>query len=156
MHYSHGPMGRRSRAARRGRTVAAVAFGLVVTAFTVVCSVQIMQQVWAPEGTPTDRDCRSGVLTLIAALSRARDGAAAQLGEREDLARFRAALQPEWSTLPTLRERCQQDRTARSALEAVVRLRYTEEDGLRLEAGEPSRLRRRLRQLREELEKPAP
>ena len=149
-------MGRRRSPASRGRTVAAITFGLLVSAFTVVCSVQIMRQVWAPERVPSVLSCRDGVLALSAALDRARDGAAAELGEREGLARFREALQPEWATLPALEDRCRSDVQGRAALQALVRLRYTEEDGLRLEAGELSRLRRKLSHLQDQLRSQSP
>jgi hypothetical protein len=106
----------------------------VVATFTVVCTLQIFEQVWeAP--APCASECRTGIAELIAAVRRARTAAANGTGgEREALQRFREALLPEWSMRPGLGVRCKGDREATFALGAVDRLRFAEEHALRYEA----------------------
>ena len=125
-----------------------------MTVFTVVCSVQIMQQVWAPEGVASELPCRAGVLSLIAALDRATESTASDAAGREGIVQFRQALEPEWGAAPTFRARCKNDPTAEKALGVALRLRYTAEDSLRLEKAELSRLRRKLGLLQRQLAQP--
>src|SRR5689334_13418695 len=92
---------------RRGRAVGTAIFAALLTSFTVVCSVQIIIQAWAPSGVHADVDCPRDIRALIAAVRRARDAAMqATSGEREAVSRFRAALEPEWSRRPAIGDRC--------------------------------------------------
>jgi hypothetical protein len=139
-------------ARRRGRAAGIAVFAVIVTAFTAVCSAQILWQVWAPEVTPTDVECRPGAVQLVEAVHRARSAAAATGGyEREALARFRSALEPEWTWRPALEIRCHDDPEALRALQEIDRFRYAEEHAVRYDAASLSRLRRRMKALQTEL-----
>ncbi len=106
-----------------------------MTTFTVVCSIQIIQQAWRPPASGAVVDCRPGIEGLIAAVRRARTAAANGTGgEREAIQRFREALLPEWAARGGLEARCQGDPEATHALGEVDRLRYAEEHALRYEA----------------------
>ena len=123
------------RARRRGRRLGIALFAAIMSTFIVVCATQVMSQGFAPAGTDTPRDCRSGVAELLSALRRARANAAAEpLGERASLARFREALQPEWRQRPQLVDTCSNDPQALEALSAIDRLRYAEEHAVRYES----------------------
>jgi hypothetical protein len=113
--------------------------------FTVVCSIEIIVQAWAPTGPSADVDCRRDILRLIRAVRRARESAIqATSGEREAVARFRAALEPEWSLRPAIGDRCKREAASMRALEEVDRLRYGEEHALRYEALDIASLRKRI------------
>jgi hypothetical protein len=124
----------------------------IVTTFTVVCSVQIVLQVWAPASAPADVSCREGILQLIGAIRRARVSASkAPGGESEELSRFRNALEPEWSTRPGLSAACASDAEALSSLGDVDRLRYAEEHALRYEALDVAERRQRVSEIESRL-----
>ncbi len=126
---------RQKSARRRGRTLGVAALFTVVTAFTGVCSIQIIEQAWRATPSGATIDCRPGIASLITAVRRARTAAANGTGgEREAMQRFREALLPEWATRGGLGVRCQGDPEARAALGEVDRLRYAEEHALRYEA----------------------
>ena len=65
-------------------------------------------------------------------------------GEREAVARFRAALDPEWSIRFAIGEQCKNDLDSMRALGEVDRLRYGEEHALRYEALDIASLRKRV------------
>jgi hypothetical protein len=126
---------RQKSARRRGRTAGAATLFVLVTTFTGVCAVQIIEQAWRPPPSEATLDCRPGIASLITAVRRARAVAAnATGGERESMQRFREALLPEWSVRGGLGTRCQGDPEATAALGEVDRLRYAEEHALRYEA----------------------
>jgi hypothetical protein len=139
-------------ARRRGRTLGAAALGLLVTTFTVVCSIQIIQQAWQEPEAEAAVACRPGIMNLITAVRRARSAAANGTGgEREAMKRFREALLPEWSLRPGLARRCAGDPEATRALGAVDRLRYAEEHALRYEALDVAGRRRDVEAIAERL-----
>ena len=139
-------------ARRRGRRAGTVLLGVIVTTFTAVCSVQIIEQAWARPESPAPLDCRDGLHDLIAAVKRAREAAATVTGgEREAIAQFRHALEPEWSMRPGLADRCKADPRALGALEELDRLRFAEEHALRYEAVDVASRRRRVDALSREL-----
>ena len=141
-------------ARRRGRRAGIIVFSLIVSAFTVVCSIQIILQVWAPESRPTGLECRPGVEGLLEAVGRARRAAAdSSGGEQEAMARFRHALEPEWNSRSELDDRCKGDATGRRALAIVDRLRYAEEHAVRYEAVDVAPLRRRIDELENDLQR---
>ena len=122
-------------ARRRGRAAGAATLFVIVTTFTVVCSIQIIGQAWRPSSSDATVDCRPGIEGLIVAVRRARIAAANGTGgEREAMQRFREALLPEWAARGGLEVRCQSDPEATRALGEVDRLRYAEEHALRYEA----------------------
>ena len=65
-------------------------------------------------------------------------------GEREAVARFRTALDPEWSLRSTIGDQCKDDHDSMRALGEVDRLRYGEEHALRYEALDIASLRKRV------------
>jgi len=130
---------------RRGRALGTAVFAALVTTFTAVCSIEIIIQAWAPSAVQADVDCRRDIQRLIDAVRRAREAAVeASSGERDAVARFRAALEPEWSLRPAVGDRCKSDPDALRALGDVDRLRYGEEHALRYEALDVASLRRRV------------
>ena len=130
---------------RRGRALGTAVFAALLTSFTVVCSVEIILQAWAPPGVRADVDCRRDIHRLIQAVRRARESAMqATSGEREAVVRFRAALNPEWSLRPAIGDQCKSDLDSMRALGEVDRLRYGEEHALRYEALDIASLRKRV------------
>jgi hypothetical protein len=139
---------------KRGRTIGNVAFAAIVTLFTVVCSIQILQQAWATPAIPAAApivECRAGLSALISAIHRARTAASQVSGERAALATFRDALLPEWSTRPAYDARCAGDADALLSLAEIDRLRYAEEHALRYEALDVAARRTRVRALETKL-----
>lgn len=135
----------RPNAIRRGRAIGIALFAALVTTFTAVCAVQIIWQAWHPAGALPAGECRTGIRQLISAIHRAREAASRVTGgEQEELTQFRAALEPEWSTRPSLTDRCAGDTEALAALGEVDRLRYAEEHALRYEALDVANRRRRV------------
>ena len=132
-----------------GRRVAfAVYYGIAV-AVGGASAVQITRQVFfVPTPTPPYASCHEGLRALFDAVARARE-AAAGVGGGEDaaLARFRSALEPEWTYRDGVASQCMSSASgARDAttLDAIERLRYAEEHAVRREAGELAPLRRKV------------
>jgi len=148
---------RPSAAARRGKTVGAVAFTLLIGVPTVHWAVQIVSQAWSPPRPIATQDCREGLASLLEAVRRARSGAADEpAGERASVARFRDALEPEWGQHAALREVCRRDPGARQLWLEIERLRYAEERTVRQDASDVARRRRRVRRLAREFQLDAP
>lgn len=143
--------GQQSRGAieRRGRLFGIALFGLLVGGFTLVCSAQIIHEVWF-RTVQVDVSCRGGVAGLIRALDRARSAAADANGEARALEHFRQALKPEWLERPGLTAACGGDKSALSALKALDQLRYAEEHAVRYEAVGLARQRRLVQELQSE------
>lgn len=140
---------------RTGRRAGLIVFAIIVTAFTVVCSVQIIVQIWAPQMHQEVPACRPGIEALLAAVRRARDAAAQTTGdEREAMARFREALEPEWSWRASMGRQCASDKVAVQALRDVDRFRYAEEHAVRYAASNLSHLRQRMETLDNRLQQP--
>lgn len=129
-----------------GRRVGAIAYWTLVVGVCLAAAVEITWQVLF-QGYPTApyAGCHEGLRALFGAVVRARE-AAAHTGEGEDaaLARFRAALQPEWTYRDAVAARCRATPHDEGALDAIERLRYAEEHAVRREAGELAPLRRRV------------
>jgi len=140
-------------AAARGRKVGSIVYGIAVGAFTAVCAVQIMIQVWgSPSQDSTSGGCREGLDRLIGAVRRARQAAGAEpAGERAALARFRTELRPEWTSRPVLAVWCRDDPKALRALRDVDRFRYAEEHAIRYESVDLARHRRRVGEIERRL-----
>lgn len=138
------------RARRTGRRVGVVLFALIVGGATAVWTAQILYAVFAPPIERVAQDCRGGTRALLTAVRRARLAAAAESGdERAALARFRAALEPEWSSRTSLDSICRQEPKARTALNEIDALRYAEEHAVRYEAVGLAPQRRRVEALYE-------
>jgi hypothetical protein len=134
-----------SPAARKGSRVAIALFALVVAGATAIWTLQIVRQVWWPPFRESPVDCRTGLGGLARAVTRARLAAARESGdERAALARFRAALEPEWATRQGVEVRCRGDVEALRSLKDLDALRYAEEHAVRYEAVGLASLRRRV------------
>jgi hypothetical protein len=117
-----------------GRTLGIVIYAVLVAAFTVVCSVQICLQVWAPPVVPAPFDCSAGTVALVDAVDAARLAAADEPDEQVALAKFRGALASTWKYRPALTSACAPNSAALLHLRAVDRLRYAEEHAVRYAA----------------------
>lgn len=132
-----------TRAERLGRRIGLVVFGLLVSGITLTWTAQIIRQTFFPVGTAQHASCRPGVLALIGAVRRARHAADQETGgERAAVARFRAALAPEWDGRDALGATCRGDAVGERALREIDRLRFAEEHATRYEAVDLARHRR--------------
>lgn len=139
-------------ARRVGRRAGWALYGLVFCLFGAVASVQILDAVFDPEPGPDVADCRRGVHNLISAVYRARGAAARNPGgERQSMAAFRQALNPEWQDRTALETACERDKAALSTLKEIDLLRYAEEASVRYEVVDVAKRRRRVRQLERRL-----
>ncbi len=147
------PLSERDVVARRGRRAGLVVYVLVVAGFSVVCSVQVLRQVFAPEVRPV-AGCAAGLAELELGLDGARRAVAevSGAGESQALQRFRAALAPSWSSRGGVGQACATDPAGQRRLTQLDRLRYAEEQAVRYEARELAELRLQLR--RREAEAP--
>ena len=137
-----------TRQQRLGRRVGIAVFGLIVSGATATWTIQILLAVFAPPVQTEAKDCRSGTRGLLVAVRRARLAAASENGdERAALGRFRAALEPEWSTRTSLDAVCRSDPKAQAALTEIDALRYAEEHAVRYEAVGLAPQRRRVQAL---------
>lgn len=129
-----------------GRRIATVVYWAVVVAVSLAAGVEITWQVFVEPSPPAPyASCHEGLLSLFGAVVRARDAAAhTEAGEDAALARFRAALGPEWTYRDGVAARCRGSTKDEGALDAIERLRYAEEHAVRREAGELAPLRRRV------------
>ena len=138
------------RAQRIGRRVGLGVFAVLVVAFTVVCSVEIIVQVWWPAAesaaaAATPAACQPGLRGLIHALDRARDTASTTDGnERARVRSFRAALEPEWRALPAVASQCRLEERGPQMLRSVEELRYAEEAAVRSGSADLAPMRRRV------------
>ncbi len=128
---------------RRGRRLATIVFLAVVAVFTITQAGQITKQVMFPQVPPSNLGCEQSLAQLYTALERARTAGEADLDQDTALARFRAALEPEWATLEGARRNCSSTEQRRS-LDALERLRYAEEHAVRREAASLATLRRQV------------
>lgn len=138
---------RSARVRQLGRTLGIAFYALVVAGFTVVCSVQICFQVWAPKIAPAPFGCSAGTLALIEAVEAARVAAENEPSEQAALAKFRLALSPAWQYRPSLTKACAPDREALRRLRAVDRLRYAEEHAVRYAAVDLAQRRHEVKRL---------
>jgi hypothetical protein len=146
-----------SRAELIGRRVALGVFIALVSAFIVVCSVQIIRQAWEQPKLAEDLTCREHLAQLLGSLRAARKAAEAnQGGERLALSAFRAALSPQWNAVDSLHERCARDPVARRLAHELAQLRYAEEHAVRYESRELAARRNRVARLEQELLEQSP
>jgi hypothetical protein len=122
-------------------------YALVVATFTVVCSVQICLQVWAPQVEPAPFDCSAGTVALVEAVDAARLAAANEAEEQAALAKFRGALASTWRYRPALTRACAPNSEALRRLRAVDRLRYAEEHAVRYAAVDLAQQRHEVQRL---------
>jgi hypothetical protein len=123
-----------ARVRQLGRTLGVAVYATLVAGFTVICSVQICLQVWAPKVEPAPFDCSAGTVALVQAVDAARIAAANEPDEQAALTKFRGALAPTWKYRPALTRACAHDAESLRHLRAVDRLRYAEEHAVRYAA----------------------
>jgi hypothetical protein len=126
------------------------------TLVVLVCGAvafQITHQVLFQEGPAAPyATCHEGLRALFSAVARAREAAAtSEAGEDEALARFRRALDPEWTYRDGVAAQCRPSAKDAGTLDAIERLRYAEEHAVRREAGELAPLRRKVQAIVEQL-----
>jgi hypothetical protein len=141
------------------RRVALLAVGLSCLGLTILVCYNVLSTTLTPPLTATPLGCADGARQLYDATERARRSAANELdGERAALAKFRAALAPEWNAYGTIRARCKANGDPRglAALRSVELLRYAEERAVRYDALDLSRLRRSTPEALAALPQPAP
>ncbi len=123
---------RRERARRAGRRVGLGVFAAIVTAFTSICTFQIVSQVWFPPASDATLSCKDGVRELVTAVRKGRESADGETGgEKAAMDRFRTELEGAWSREGTIARRCAPDRTGARAVVTVRRWRYAEEHAVR-------------------------
>jgi hypothetical protein len=160
-----GETAARSPARRRGRRIANVVYYSLAACLGVSATIQLTRQLFfptAPAAPPPFRSCAEGLRMLYDAIDRGRrqaEGPGA-LGEDDDedaaLLRYREALAPSWRHRDQVAAMCHGDARYQGALDAIERLRYSEEHGVRHQAIELTLLRRRVRQLVEQRLAPTP
>jgi hypothetical protein len=139
------------RNARRGRRVAQVVYFAFAGFFAAASVVQITQQVFFASEEPRSpfASCHAGLSALYDAVERGR--VAAEHGPDEDeetaLRRYREAVLPEWRHRDAVAALCGTDPKLVTLLDAIERLRYSEEHGVRHQAVELAALRRRVKGL---------
>lgn len=142
----------RSRARRLGRRIGIGLFAAVVAIPTLVWTYQIMLALFYPEPGVRPTSCRAGTRGLLDGLNHARlAGREESSGERESLARFRAALGPAWEGRGELDTLCAGSQKDRDRLREIDALRYAEEHAVRYEATALAHQRQRARELEHEL-----
>jgi hypothetical protein len=135
------------RVRQLGRRLGIVLYAVIVATFTIICSVEICLQVWAPKLEPLPVGCAAGTLLLIDAIDAARLAAADEPGEQAALAKFRSALASAWTSRPALSKACASDPEALRRLRAVDRLRYAEEHAIRYAAVDLAQRRHEVKRL---------
>jgi len=107
-----------------------------------------------PTEPPPFTDCRSGLRALYDAIELGREAAREEhergsddADEETALARYRAAVSPLWRYRDAVANMCRLSPEHEGALDAIERLRYAEEHGVRSQAAELSSLRRLVRRI---------
>ncbi len=137
------------RARRVGRRVGQVVYYAVVGAFVVAATWQVTEQVFFPTPptlTHAIRSCEEGLETLLSGIEAAKRAAATEDGHQHEeaaLERFRDVISPIWAQRDAIGEQCRAPEHKR-LLDALDRLRYSEEHGVRKQAAELTALRRRV------------
>ena len=143
----------RSRARRLGRRLGIAVFSVCVSVPTLLWTLQIMDALFFRSPGPAPVSCERGLHDLLRGIERARGAARLEnTGERRSLARFRAALDPEWGSRPALDTLCRALPRDVARLREVDALRYAEEHAVRYEATALAGQRQRAHELELELE----
>jgi hypothetical protein len=145
----------------RGRRIAQFVYYALAAAVALAATVQITRQVFFSAEPPaaTYQSCEDGLRALYDAVERARAAAERVLpdeSEEAPLLRFRQEVAGPWGARDAVAELCASQPEHRQLLEALERLRYSEEHGVRHQAEELTALRGRVRKLMDELSAPAP
>lgn len=152
-----GPQTHRlSRRRLIGRRVGQAVYYVTVVAIAVAVTWQITQQVFfpvAPDAQTRVTSCEQGLRALLDGLEEAKLAAYRQDGDFDEeaaLDRFRLAISPSWAQRDVIGDICQSPKQKR-LLDAMDRLRYSEEHGVRKQAAELTALRRRVGEMAAEV-----
>lgn len=129
-----------------GRRVGIAIFGGGFACATAWWTLQILTTVWG-SAPPSPAGCAGGTASLVRAVERARDAYETKAGEEDErtaLARYRGALEPEWSDRKGIEAACKGDAAGEKHLKDVIALRYAEEHAVRYESLGLAPLRRRI------------
>lgn len=147
---SHSVPPRSDRSRRRGRRIAQILYYAGAGALCVAATVQITRQVYFADTPPEANvdSCRQGLLALHGAIEAGREEAAKlpDASQEQALRAYRGEVEPGWHERQAVENLCQGDAEALGTLDALGRLRYAEEQGVRGRAAELSALRQRVRQ----------
>ena len=139
-------------AARRGRRIGTVIFGLFVGSITALWGGQILVQAFSDPPSESSATCAKGVAGLHAAVRKAAQEASTVSGERAALDQFRRSIEPGWSRRAGILQACQGNPQGEQALSALRALRYAEEQALRYTAVEVEPHRQRAQAALQKLE----
>jgi len=135
-------------ARRRGRSVAGAIYYGIIGATCLAGTIQISVQVFFTDHPPSPYGgCHEGLRALVGAVDRARAAAPGTDGEDGAIARFRAALEPEWQYFDGVATTCKGSAKDEGTLDAIERLRYAEEHAARREASDLAPLRRQVQEI---------
>jgi hypothetical protein len=152
----------RSRAQNIGRRIGQAVYYLAVGAFASTATWQITQQIFYPDPpakSASTTSCEAGLRRLLSGIEAAKDAASRQdelrqpdetLDPEAALNRFRAAITPTWADRDAIGDRCTAPEHKR-LLDALDRLRYSEEHGVRKQAAELTALRLRVSKMAAEV-----
>lgn len=145
--------------AQRGRRVALGIFYSLVVLLTLGLAGQISVMVLSPPKVAEQPglDCKSGLSTLVAAISSARQAAESTPASPEiAVQRYREHLEPTWQSHRVVALACEKDGSpqSRELLDAVERLRYAEESAVRRDARDLAILRQKVAPLQKPMPSP--
>jgi hypothetical protein len=138
-----------SRGRLVGRRIGQVLHWSVVVGIATAATLQLSKQVFFPDppAAPSPfESCEDGLRGLFDAIhdaSLAAEGHDRDPDDEAALERFRAAIQPAWSHRDAVEGLCRGS-GHEALLDALERLRYSEEHGVRHQAAELTALRRRV------------
>lgn len=140
-----------------GRRISSGLYYLVVTAIAIGSLIQITRQVYFSEASTGESpygSCVDGLQALYEAVNRGRlaadkigDEALANRNSEQALLSYRRVVNATWKYYGQVAQLCDQQPDLSQTLDALERLRYSEEHGVRYQAAELEPLRRRVRLL---------
>lgn len=140
-----------SPAERVGQRVSLGLYIGLVTAFTLICSLQVILQAWATPAIGLPVNCPQKAESLLQGLRRAREAARKGDSEQHSLELFRTALGPDWDAKNSIANACANNAPSSRLIREIDQLRYAEEHAVRYEARELTQRRQRVSTLEREL-----
>lgn len=138
------------QAERRGRSLGALTFVVLVSIPTIVWASQVIRQAFA---TPAESSvaCEAGLIALIEGIEKARASATPAADEAEAILAFRANLGSSWEDHREVRAACKGQPHRLVQFGKIERLRYAEEHAVRYQTRGLSADRNAVEQIRREL-----
>lgn len=139
---------------RRGRSLGALIFGLLIAIPTAVWATQVILQAFE---TPDAEglDCKAGLVALLEGLDQARASAVPATNEDEALEAFRQNLGTAWTAPRRVRAACLRDPERLAQFGKIERLRYAEEHAVRYQTRGLSADRNAVDSIRHQLDRPS-